>query len=146
MSDTTVSFMLAVRDASEASQWYQQALGAIELWSLGSVRALEFGNAPFILHEPTDGFATPGDAGTTTVRLEVLTSDPDSIVARAVEAGADGSRDLIRDHEMPWGIRRAGGFRDPFGHVWIVGDRSPLNWRGSVSAEPEALTARDRLV
>jgi PhnB protein len=102
MSDTTVSLMLAVPDASEASQWYQQALGAIELWSLGSVR------------------------------LEVLTSDPDSIVARAVDAGADGSRDAVRDHEMRWGFRRAGGFRDPFEHVWIVGDKSPLSWRGSV--------------
>jgi PhnB protein len=27
---------------------------------------------------------------------------------------------------MPWGTHRQGGFRDPFGHNWSVGDRSPL--------------------
>jgi uncharacterized glyoxalase superfamily protein PhnB len=126
-----VSFMLAVKEAAKASEWYQRALGATELWSLGSVRALELEGAAFILHEPTDGFASPVDAGTTTVRVEVFTNDPDSIVARAVAAGADGSRDSVSDHEMPWGLRRAGGFRDPFGHVWIVGDMAPLSWRGS---------------
>jgi len=43
-----------------------------------------------------------------------------------VAAGADGSVDQIRDHEVPWGIHRQGGFIDPFGHLWLVGDRSPL--------------------
>jgi uncharacterized glyoxalase superfamily protein PhnB len=32
----------------------------------------------------------------------------------------------VEDHETPWGIHRQGGFRDPFGHNWSVGDRSPL--------------------
>jgi PhnB protein len=27
---------------------------------------------------------------------------------------------------MPWGPHRQGGFSDPFGHIWFVGDRSPL--------------------
>ena len=52
--------------------------------------------------------------------------DPDAFVRRAVEAGADGSVDRIRDHEVPWGRHRQGGFRDPFGHAWLVGDTSPL--------------------
>ncbi len=26
------------------------------------------------------------------------------------------------------GVRRQGAFRDPFGHLWFVGDRSPLGW------------------
>jgi len=42
-----------------------------------------------------------------------------------VAAGADGSVDHIRDHQAPWGIHRQGGFIDPFGHLWLVGDRSP---------------------
>src|SRR5689334_8936464 len=45
--------------------------------------------------------------------------------ARAVAAGADG-HDPVRDHEAPWGTHRQGGFFDPFGHLWLVGDRSPL--------------------
>jgi PhnB protein len=27
---------------------------------------------------------------------------------------------------MPWGVHRQGGFLDPFGHRWLVGDTSPL--------------------
>lgn len=27
---------------------------------------------------------------------------------------------------VPWGVHRQGGFIDPFGHLWLVGDRSPL--------------------
>ena len=38
----------------------------------------------------------------------------------------DGSIDKIRDHQAPWGVHRQGGFIDPFGHLWLVGDRSPL--------------------
>jgi uncharacterized glyoxalase superfamily protein PhnB len=28
---------------------------------------------------------------------------------------------------VPWGVHRQGGFTDPFGHRWLVGDKSPLN-------------------
>jgi len=33
----------------------------------------------------------------------------------------------VRNHEMPWGKHRQGSFFDPFGHLWLVGDRSPLS-------------------
>jgi PhnB protein len=128
MLDMTVriSAMLAVEDAPAASAWYQQALGATELWSLGSVVGLEVAGAPFFLHETTStGFDSPAALGRTTVRIEVFTDDPDGFVARAVAAGAEGS-DVIAAHEVPWGVHRQGGFRDPFGHAWLVGDESPL--------------------
>ena len=32
-----ISVMLAVADAGAAARWYAQALGATELWNLGSV-------------------------------------------------------------------------------------------------------------
>jgi len=121
---THISLMLAVDDATAAAAWYEEALGATELWALGSVVGLAIDGAPFFLHEPTTDFVSP--AGTTTVRVEVFVDDPDTFVRRAVEAGADASSDPVRDHETPWGIHRQGGFRDPFGHVWLVGDRSPL--------------------
>ena len=41
--------------------------------------------------------------------------------------GAKGSLDDVRDHDAPWGVHRQGHFLDPFGHMWLVGDRSPLN-------------------
>ncbi len=123
-----VSVMLAVADAGAAARWYQDALGATVLWDVGGVVGLSIGGAPLFLGEPAaNGWATPADAGTRTVRVEVFVDDPDAFVARAVAAGADGSRDPVRDHEALWGTHRQGGFDDPFGHRWLVGDRSPLS-------------------
>jgi PhnB protein len=130
MAQMKLSFMLSVPDAGEASRWYRIALGAVEQWSLGTVRGLELGDTLFILHQPTDKMKSPLEVGTTTVRIELFTDDIVSVVARALEAGAAGSIDNVRDHEMPWGTRKAGGFQDPFGHSWIVGDLAPLTWRG----------------
>jgi uncharacterized glyoxalase superfamily protein PhnB len=120
--------MLAVPDAPAAVEWYKAALGATELWNLGGVAGLEIGGAPFFLHEPVSGdFTSPSSIRTTTVRVEVFVDDPDAFVQRATQAGADGSRDEIQDHDTPWGKHRQGGFQDPFGHVWLVGDKSPLS-------------------
>jgi PhnB protein len=124
---TRISVMLAVSATPAAVDWYQRALGATLLWSLGSVAGLEIDGAPFFLHEPTPfGFGSPAALGATTARIEVFSDDPDAFVARAVAAGADGSADAMTDHQVPWGIHRQGGFTDPFGHVWTVGDKSPL--------------------
>ncbi len=123
-----VSLMLAVPSAPAAADWYRRALGATELWNLGSVIGLEIQGAPFFLHEPTQsGFDAPDVLGGTTVRVEVFCQSPDAFIAQAVAAGADGSADEITDHRVPWGVHRQGGFTDPFGHVWLVGDTSPLN-------------------
>lgn len=124
---TLVSVMLAVPNAPIAAEWYKKALGAGELWSLGSVVGLEIEGTPFFLHKATNnGFDAPLAIGTTTVRVEVFVDDPDAFVSRAVAAGADSSHDEIQDHQRPWGIHRQGGFHHPFGHTWHVGDRSPL--------------------
>jgi uncharacterized glyoxalase superfamily protein PhnB len=118
--------MLAVPDTPAAVEWYKKALGARVLWSLGSVAGLEVDGAPFFLHEPVEGrFAAPHEIGTTTVRVEVFVDDPDLVIARAVEAGATGRK--VEDYALSWGIHRQGGFTDPFGHIWLVGDKSPLN-------------------
>lgn len=122
-----ISLMLAVPDATAAARWYAEAMGATELWNLGGVVGLAVQGAPFFLGEPEgNGWDTPGSLGSRTVRVEVFVEDPDSFIERAVAAGADGSVDAIRDHEAPWGTHRQGGFVDPFGHLWLVGDRSPL--------------------
>jgi PhnB protein len=123
-----ISLMLAVPNAAAAAAWYADALGATELWNLGSVVGLEVAGAPLFLGEPArNGWATPGEVGFPTVRVEVFVADPDAFVARAVDAGADASAHSIRDHRMPWGTHRQGGFVDPFGHLWFVGDMSPLS-------------------
>jgi len=124
---TVISVMLAVPDTPTAVDWYKKALGANVLWSLGSVAGLEIDGAPFFLHQPVKGrFNSPKEIGTTTARVEVFVDEPDEVIARAVEAGATGGDD-IKNHIVPWGTHRQGGFTDPFGHIWLVGDKSPLN-------------------
>lgn len=124
---TLISVMLAVSDAPAAVDWYTRALGAGVLWSLGSVAGLEISGAPFFVGEPAqNGWESPAVLGTTSTRVEVFCDDPDAFIARALAAGAEGSLDDLRDHEAPWGVHRQGHFFDPFGHLWLVGDRSPL--------------------
>lgn len=123
-----ISVMLAVADAQAALAWYKRALGATELWNLGSVVGMEINGAPIFLGEPqNNGWETPVRLGAPSVRVEVFCDDPDAFITRAVEAGAKESLDPIRNHRMPWGIHRQGSFIDPFGHKWLVGDRSPLS-------------------
>jgi len=123
-----ISLMLAVTDAPTAVAWYEKALGATILWSLGSVAGLEIDGAAFFVGEPANnGWESPEKLGITSTRVEVFCNDPDVFIARAVHAGANGSGDKIRNHEAPWGTHRQGGFIDPFGHIWLVGDKSPLN-------------------
>jgi uncharacterized glyoxalase superfamily protein PhnB len=124
---TTISLMLAVPDTPTAIDWYQKALGARVLWSLGSVAGLEIDGAPFFLHQPVKNiFENPREiGGTTTVRVELFVDQPDAVIARAADAGATGAE--IENYPAPWGTHRQGGFIDPFGHIWLVGDKSPLN-------------------
>jgi uncharacterized glyoxalase superfamily protein PhnB len=123
-----VSVMLIVPDAEAAVRWYREALGAQVLWDLGGVAGLHVAGGEFFLHEvnPANPAETsPDRAGVTSVRIEVFAEDPDGLVARADAAGATAGSPVV-DHELPWGTHRQGGFRDPFGHNWSVGDRSPL--------------------
>jgi RimJ/RimL family protein N-acetyltransferase/uncharacterized glyoxalase superfamily protein PhnB len=124
----SLSVMLIVPDAGAAVDWYRTALGATELWNLGGVAGLQVEGAPFFLHEAVPGRArerSPADAGLTTTRIEVLLDDPGQLIDRAAEAGATAVEQLT-PHEAPWGTHRQGGFTDPFGHRWSVGDRTPL--------------------
>jgi uncharacterized glyoxalase superfamily protein PhnB len=122
-----ISVMLAVEDTPTAVDWYEQALGATLLWSLGSVAGMEIAGAAFFLAEPArNGWESPSKLGITSARVELFCDDPDALIARALEAGAKGSLDTLKDHQRPWGTHRQGGFTDPFGHIWLVGDRSPL--------------------
>jgi PhnB protein len=123
---TVISLMLAVADAPAAVAWYREALGAEVVWDLGSVVGLSVGGAGLFVGQPEgNGWAVPTEVGLPTVRVEVFVADPDAFWSRAVAAGAEG-HDPVRDHEAPWGSHRQGGFIDPFGHRWLVGDHSPL--------------------
>jgi PhnB protein len=124
-----ISVMLIVPDADAAVAWYTTALGATPPWDLGGVAGLALGGAPFFLHQvnpdnPTE--TSPDRSGITSTRIEVFVDDPDALIDRAITAGATHGSP-IEDHQTPWGVHRQGGFTDPFGHTWSVGDRSPLH-------------------
>jgi PhnB protein len=123
-----VTVMLIVPDAAAAVGWYTDALGAELMWDLGGVAALRLQGAPFLLHEAVPGKqqeVSPSAAGMTTTRIEVVVDAPEDLVGRAATSGASDVT-LVTDHAVPWGVHRQGGFTDPFGHRWSVGDRSPL--------------------
>jgi PhnB protein len=124
----SISVMLIVPDAPAAVRWYRHALGAEVLWDLGGVAGLRVGGAPFFLHEAVQGRTnerSPADAAMTTTRIELFADEPATIIQRAEAAGAVEVEPLA-DHRVAWGIHRQGGFTDPFGHRWSVGDRTPL--------------------
>ena len=123
-----LSVMLIVSDAVTAVAWYKTALGASELWDLGSVAGLHIHGAPFFVHEAVPGKTkepSPTDVGLTTTRIELFVDEPRHFIDRAAEAGATDIEPPI-DREAPWGTHRQGGFTDPFGHRWSIGDRTPL--------------------
>src|SRR5262249_54645079 len=119
-----LSVMLAVPDTPKAVEGYKRALGATELWSVGPDAGLEIAGGPFFLGLPAQqGWESPTKLGITSCRVELFCDDPDAVVARALECGATGSLDTMEDHQRPWGTHRQGGFTDPFGHIWLVGDK-----------------------
>lgn len=57
-----ISVMLAVPDAQTARAWYKRALGATELWNLGSVVGRDIDRAAIFLGEPEqNGWETPAE-------------------------------------------------------------------------------------
>lgn len=127
--DSIISVMLIVRSAEIAINWYKKAIDAKVLWDLGGVAGLEINGASFFLHEvnPNNPSETsPVDAGITSSRIELFVDDPDAVIKSALEAGAVISSP-VENHQRPWGNHRQGGFKDPFGHNWSVGDKSPLS-------------------
>ena len=127
---TSISPMLAVRDAAAAIDFYVAAFGAVERWRIdagGSVVAgLEIDGAPvFLAEENPPRTSGPGTVGTTTVRIELFVDDPAAMQARAVAAGATmGDTVQLRRHGTVDGgsfEMEQGGVVDPFGHVWLIG-------------------------
>ena len=123
-----ISLMLAVLDAPAAVAWYRAALGAHVLWDRGSVVGLSVDGAPFLVGEPAaNGWESPQVLGTTSVRVELFCAEPKAVLARVARVGGTGELEEVREHATPWGTHRQGGFVDPFGHRWLVGDHSPLH-------------------
>jgi PhnB protein len=116
---------LAVDDAAEAIDYYEQAFGAKERARMdgpdGKVghAELEIGDSVVMLADPFPHASTtpPSEAGATTAAIVMYIDDVDAVVKRAVDGGATITEQV---EDKFWGDR-FGTIKDPFGHVWSIG-------------------------
>jgi len=121
---------LSVSDGAAAVEFYKRAFGAIELFRVESDRGEVFaelsinGARIFVAHEShSHNNFSPDALGGTTVRIDLLSDDPDAMQERAVAAGAK-EIEPVSDAEVG---PRMGRIKDPFGHTWLIGK----HWTGA---------------
>lgn len=115
---------LTVAGAADAIAWYQRVFGAELVMRLddpsGQVlhSELKVGPASFMMTEerPQMGARGPKTVGGTSTSCTVYVPDVDTVVRRAIDAGAQATMPLM---DQFWGDR-AGGIVDPFGHQWLI--------------------------
>ena len=116
---------LSVRRGRDAVEFYKAAFGATEVYRVGGtddnpdvVAQLSVGDASFWVSDesPPHGNFSPESLGGATVRMLLIVEDPDSMVERAIAAGAAEVHAVGEEHG--W---RLGRISDPFGHDWEIG-------------------------
>lgn len=119
-----------VSDGAAAVEFYKEAFGAIELFRFeledGNVFAeLSINGARIFVADESHAHNnfSPEALGGTTVRIDLLSDDPDAMQARAVAAGAEEVHPVGEVDVGP----RMGRIRDPFGHTWLIGK----HWTGA---------------
>ena len=124
-SGVRVSPRLIVPDPGRASVFYQDALGAKQVFCAPpgddgrpSMIDHRIGDSSFQLSPAVSawGWLSPDDLGGSAVLLEVEVADPDGVGERMVAHGAEV---VIPIENRPYG-KRSGRIRDPFGHLWII--------------------------
>jgi PhnB protein len=119
----SVAPWLSVRNGARAVEFYKAAFGASEVYRVedpgGSVVSrLSIDGAEFWLSDesPEHGNFSPESLGGGSVKMLLTVSEPDSVFARAVAAGAREVYPVQEAHG--W---RVGRVVDPFGHHWEIG-------------------------
>ncbi len=122
---TRILPQLAVRHGRAAIEFYKAAFGAVEDYRIGGtsdhedvVAQLSVGNASFWVSDesPPHGNFSPESIGGATARMLLIVEDPESLIGRALAAGATEIHPLVEEHG--W---RLGRVADPFGHDWEIG-------------------------
>lgn len=119
---TSIQPQLWVDRGAAAVAFYRAAFGAVVLHQVGEgedvVAQLAVGDAVFWVAAPgsTPGRLTPPSAGGATGRTLLVVDDPETVVARAVGAGATEMGPVEDQHG--W---RLGRVVDPFGREWEIG-------------------------
>jgi PhnB protein len=127
-----------VDGASEGMAFYERAFGAVELFRIarpdGKILHAEISicGSVVMIGDPDDKlYAEPRTLGRCTAGLHVFTDDNESLLRRAVEAGAE---EIQPPTDLFYGANSA-SVRDPFGHVWVL-----LTWKEDLEpAEMERL-------
>jgi PhnB protein len=118
---------LTVKEAEAAIAFYREAFGAVELFRLSEPSGkvghaeLRIGDALLMLNDeyPDFGALSPIAVGGSPVKLHLYVKDVDTVVARAVAAGAT----LLRPVKDEFYGDRSGLVADPSGHAWFIATR-----------------------
>jgi PhnB protein len=121
---TAVTPYLTVKGAAQAIEFYKKAFGAEEFFRLdmpgGRIghAELRIGGAVVMLHDeaPEWNALSPQTIGGTACTLMLYVDEVDTVVERAVEAGATMTMEVV---DQFYGDR-CGGVKDPFGHKWSI--------------------------
>jgi PhnB protein len=138
VNQPSVQAQLSVRRGRAAVEFYKAAFGAVEVYRFGGtddheevVSQLSVGNASFWVEDespPNQNFS-PESLGGATMRMLLIADDPQTVVARAVAAGATEISPVTEEHG--W---RLGRIEDPFGHHWEIG-RPLATWPPGENAQ-----------
>jgi len=125
----TITPQMTLDNASEAIDWYKQALGAEETSratgpdGLILHAELRIGNSRIMVNDAMMGGKGPKALGGSPMTLWVYVEDCDALFNRAIAAGAKvapGGMGQMQDQF--WGDR-SGSFTDPAGYIWTIATR-----------------------
>ena len=139
----TIIPYLSIKGAAAAIEFYKKAFGATESMRLARPDGrighaeLQLGDSRVMLADefPEMDFRSPLSMGGSPVHMHMYVDNVDTIVGRAVAAGAK----VIRPVQDQFYGDRTGTVADPYGHVWHVAthteDVSPDEIRKRAAAQ-----------
>jgi PhnB protein len=115
---------LVIKGAADAIEYYKKVFGATELFRMPAPNGrighaeLAIGDSHIMLADefPEMNYRAPVTDGSSPVSLLLYVEDVDSIVQRAVAAGAK----ILKPVQDQFYGDRSGFIQDPFGHLWSV--------------------------
>jgi PhnB protein len=121
---TTMAPILSVRNGPDAVDFYKAAFDATEMFRIDGedhkvVAQLGLGESDFWVADesPAHHNFSPESLGGGSVRMAIVTENPDAMFDRAIAAGATVIFP-VADQDYGW---RLGRVVDPFGHHWEIG-------------------------
>jgi PhnB protein len=139
----TIIPYLSIKGAADAIEFYKKAFGATESMRMAQPDGrighaeLQLGDSRVMLADefPEMDFRSPRSMGGSPVHIHMYVEDVDTVVSRAVAAGAK----VVRPVQDQFYGDRSGTVADPYGHVWHVSthteDVSPEEMRKRAAAQ-----------